>query len=579
MFTGCGTALVTPFRHDRRSMSPRLRDLVRRQIDAGIDFLVPCGTTGESPTLTRAEHLRVVEITVEEAAGKVPVLGGAGGYNTHEVIELARELETLGADGILSVTPYYNKPTQEGLYQHYKAIADAVPLPIVVYSVQGRTGVNVEPATLARLAQIENIVGVKEASGNISQMANVMHEVPPDFTVLSGDDAITIPLMALGGRGIVSVVSNEIPAEMTAARASLPARRFRSRARDPAPLPAADERQLRRIEPHSGEGRHGPDGPARSGIPPADGARPAPPAWRRSRRCSSRWASPWSVAALQAEIEALFDDKPGDYTADDFAAVRRIQGRAEPRPRSAPPSRTTSAAPAGASTPGSRKASCWAFAWAASWICPSGALAVLRQVHLPGQAASLPKASVRIVPGGSSIRDGCYLGKGVTCMPPMYINAGAYVGEGTMVDSHALVGSCAQIGQQLPHLGRQPDRRRAGAGRRAAGDRGRRRAGRRQLRRLRRHRGEAPRGARHRHDPQSLHAGLRPGPQTEIYRATDDEPLVIPEEAVVVAGSRAVTSGPGKDWGISIYTPVIVKYRDAKTDTRIQLEDSSLSID
>ena len=215
MFTGCGTALVTPFRRDQSLDEPKLRDLVRRQIDAGIDFLVPCGTTGESPTLTRAEHLRVVEITVQEAAGKTPVLGGAGGYNTREVIELALELQRIGADGILSVTPYYNKPTQEGLYQHYKAIAAAVSLPIIVYSVQGRTGVNVEPATLARLAKIENIVGVKEASGNISQMANVIHEVPPGFHVLSGDDSITIPLMALGGRGIVSVVANEIPAEMT----------------------------------------------------------------------------------------------------------------------------------------------------------------------------------------------------------------------------------------------------------------------------------------------------------------------------------------------------------------------------
>jgi 4-hydroxy-tetrahydrodipicolinate synthase len=215
MFTGCGTALVTPFRQDQSLDEPKLRDLVRRQIDAGINFLVPCGTTGESPTLTRAEHIRVVQITVEEAAGKTPVLGGAGGYNTHEVIELALELKRIGADGILSVTPYYNKPTQEGLYQHYKAIAAAVPLPIIVYSVQGRTGVNVEPSTLARLAQIENIVGVKEASGNISQMANVVQEVPPGFHVLSGDDAITIPLMALGGRGIVSVVANEIPAEMT----------------------------------------------------------------------------------------------------------------------------------------------------------------------------------------------------------------------------------------------------------------------------------------------------------------------------------------------------------------------------
>jgi 4-hydroxy-tetrahydrodipicolinate synthase len=188
---------------------------VQRQIASGIDFLVPCGTTGESPTLTRSEHLRVVEITLEEAKGKVPVLAGAGGYNTAAVIELARELGRLGADGILSVTPYYNKPTQEGLFQHYQAIAAAVPLPIVVYSVQGRTGVNVEPATLARLARIENIVGVKEASGNISQMANVLHEVPAGFHVLSGDDAITIPLVALGGRGIVSVASNEIPREMT----------------------------------------------------------------------------------------------------------------------------------------------------------------------------------------------------------------------------------------------------------------------------------------------------------------------------------------------------------------------------
>jgi 4-hydroxy-tetrahydrodipicolinate synthase len=215
MFTGCGTALVTPFTDNSALDEPTLRRLVRRQIDAGINFLVPCGTTGESPTLTRAEHLRVIEITLEEAEGKVPVLAGAGGYNTHEVIELARELERMGVDGILSVTPYYNKPTQRGLFLHYQAIAEAVRLPIVVYSVQGRTGINVEPATLAKLARIPNIVGVKEASGNIAQMANVVHQVPPEFAVLSGDDAITIPLMALGGRGIVSVVSNEIPAEMT----------------------------------------------------------------------------------------------------------------------------------------------------------------------------------------------------------------------------------------------------------------------------------------------------------------------------------------------------------------------------
>jgi 4-hydroxy-tetrahydrodipicolinate synthase len=215
MFTGCGTALVTPFRRDLSLDEAAVRKLVRRQLQAGINFLVPCGTTGENPTLSRAEHLRIVEITLEEAKGKAPVLAGAGGYNTQEVIELAREVERLGADGILSVTPYYNKPTQEGLYQHFKAIAGAVRVPIVVYSVQGRTGVNVEPATLARLAQIDNIVGVKEASGNITQMANVIQQVPEKFAVLSGDDAITLPLIALGGRGIISVVSNEIPAEMT----------------------------------------------------------------------------------------------------------------------------------------------------------------------------------------------------------------------------------------------------------------------------------------------------------------------------------------------------------------------------
>jgi 4-hydroxy-tetrahydrodipicolinate synthase len=215
MFSGCGTALVTPFQRDLSLDEATLRKLVRRQIQAGINFLVPCGTTGENPTLTRAEHLRIVEITVEEAKGKTPVLAGAGGYNTQEVIELAREVERLGAHGILSVTPYYNKPTQEGLYQHFKAIAEAIRIPIVAYSVQGRTGVNVEPATLARLAQIQNIVGVKEASGNIAQMASILQQVPDSFTVLSGDDAVMLPLIALGGRGVISVVSNEIPAEMT----------------------------------------------------------------------------------------------------------------------------------------------------------------------------------------------------------------------------------------------------------------------------------------------------------------------------------------------------------------------------
>ena len=213
-FRGCGTALVTPFRRDLSLDEDGLRRLVRRQLEAGIHFLVPCGTTGESPTLTRREHLRVVEVTLEQAKGKCPVVAGCGGYNTAEVIELARELESMGADGLLSVTPYYNKPTQEGLYQHYKAIAASTRLPVVIYSVAGRTGVNVEPATVRRLAEIDNIVGIKEASGNIAQMAQICATVPDDFDVLSGDDSITLALAALGGRGVISVASNEIPGPM-----------------------------------------------------------------------------------------------------------------------------------------------------------------------------------------------------------------------------------------------------------------------------------------------------------------------------------------------------------------------------
>lgn len=215
IFTGCGTALVTPFRPDLSIDEIVLRRLLRRQVESGIDFIVPCGTTGESPTLAHAEHVRVVAIAVEEANGKVPVLAGAGGYNTAEVIALGKELEQVGVDGLLSVNPYYNRPTQEGLYQHFKAIADAVPLPIVLYNIPGRTGVNIETPTLRRLADVENIVAVKEASGNIGQMAAVAHAMPERFDMLCGDDALTIPLIALGGRGIVSVVSNEIPAQMT----------------------------------------------------------------------------------------------------------------------------------------------------------------------------------------------------------------------------------------------------------------------------------------------------------------------------------------------------------------------------
>src|SRR5580765_7395666 len=212
-FTGVGTALVTPFTKGGDLDEAAVRRLARRQIDAGVHFLCPCGTTGENPTLTDVERFRVIEIVVDESKD-VPVLAGAGGYDTRELIHMAAEMAHRGVSGFLSVTPYYNKPTQEGLYQHYRAFAESTLLPIVVYNVPGRTGVNVEPSTLARLAQIPNIVGVKEASGNVSQMCEVVRAVPADFLVLSGDDALTLPLMAIGEHGIISVAGNEIPAEM-----------------------------------------------------------------------------------------------------------------------------------------------------------------------------------------------------------------------------------------------------------------------------------------------------------------------------------------------------------------------------
>ncbi len=212
---GCGTAIVTPFRHDGAIDEPALRALVAWQVESGIDFLVPCGTTGETPTLDREEWIRVVDITVEVVAGRVPIVAGATSNSTRDAVQKARAIAARpGVDAILTASPYYNKPTQEGQYQHFKAIAEAVDQPLILYNVPGRTGANLEPATLARLAQIPNIAGVKEASGNIGQIAEVFNSVPDDFLVFSGDDAVTLPLMALGGVGVISVASNEIPREM-----------------------------------------------------------------------------------------------------------------------------------------------------------------------------------------------------------------------------------------------------------------------------------------------------------------------------------------------------------------------------
>ena len=212
-FTGVGTALITPFTRDGSLDEAAVTRLARRQVDAGVHFLSPCGTTGEAPTLTHREKLRVVELVLGEAKGKVPVLAGAGGYDTREVIELARDMERVGADGLLSVTPYYNKPTQEGLYQHFKAIAEATSLPIVLYNVPGRTGVNMSADTTLRLSEIPNIVAIKEQP-DLPQMSQIISGAREDFIVLSGDDPVTVAVMAIGGKGVISVASNEAPAEM-----------------------------------------------------------------------------------------------------------------------------------------------------------------------------------------------------------------------------------------------------------------------------------------------------------------------------------------------------------------------------
>ena len=211
---GCGTALVTPFTSAGRVDESALAALVDRQIREGIHFLVPCGTTGESPTLTHDEHLAVVETTVRAAAGRVPVVAGAGGNDTAKVIAMTAELERIGADAVLSVSPYYNKPTQEGIYRHYRALAESTGLPVIVYNVPGRTGSNVLPDTLLRLAEVPRIAGVKEASGDMSQIGEICTRAPEGFRIFSGDDSLTLPLIASGGHGVISVASNEAPGPM-----------------------------------------------------------------------------------------------------------------------------------------------------------------------------------------------------------------------------------------------------------------------------------------------------------------------------------------------------------------------------
>jgi 4-hydroxy-tetrahydrodipicolinate synthase len=212
---GCGTALVTPFHQDGSIDDAALRNLVEWQIESRIDFLVPCGTTGETPTLTHDEWLHVIDTTVEVAAGRVPIVAGATSNSTQDAVAKAKEVASrAGVDAILTASPYYNKPTQEGQYRHFRAIAEAVDKPIVLYNVPGRTGANLEPGTVGRLAEVPNIIAVKEASGNMTQIAEVRNATPEHFLIFSGDDAVTLPVIALGGVGVISVASNEIPREM-----------------------------------------------------------------------------------------------------------------------------------------------------------------------------------------------------------------------------------------------------------------------------------------------------------------------------------------------------------------------------
>ena len=212
---GCGTALVTPFRSDTQLDLESYRKLIRWQLDSGIHFLVPSGTTGESVTLNEEEYREVIRTCVETAAGAVPVVAGAGTNNTAQAIHLATIAQQEGADALLAVTPYYNKPTQEGLVLHFSKIAESISLPVVLYNVPGRTIINITAKTALRLAQVDNIIAVKEASGDLGQVMQILNRRPSDFVVLSGDDSLTLPIMAMGGEGIISVASNLIPAEMS----------------------------------------------------------------------------------------------------------------------------------------------------------------------------------------------------------------------------------------------------------------------------------------------------------------------------------------------------------------------------
>ena len=454
MFTGVGTALVTPFTKSGDLDESRVRRLGRRQIDARHPLPRALRHDRREPDADRRRAARgSSRSSSTKRAARCRSSPAPAATTRRRSFTWPTRCGSAGASGLLSVTPYYNKPTQEGLYQHYRAIAESTPLPIVVYNVPGRTGVNVEPATLARLAAIPNIVGVKEASGNMTQMCEVCRAVPPDFIVLSGDDALTLPLMAVGGRGVISVASNEIPAEMVQMVEAAERERLRRGARDSRAHPAADAGQLRRSEPDPGEGGDGGDGPARRGLPAADGAAASRSRARRSCKvlkelgsaegalCSNRVRTGLEPAeSSQSEIEML----------EIRASMPLVDRRRRPpiATRRARRSRELREALSAGTVRAAEPDRVEPDRLAREHLGEAGDSARL-PVRRPRRRLDGPRplpfydkdtlplkrpglaAGVRIVPGGSAIRDGAYLAPGVICMPPMYVNIGAWVGEPT----------------------------------------------------------------------------------------------------------------------------------------------------
>ena len=330
---------MTPFSADGAVDETALRNLVAWQVESGIDFLVPCGTTGETPTLTHDEWLRVIDVTIEVAAGRVPIVAGATSNSTQEAVAKAKEVAARpGVDAILTASPYYNKPTQEGQYRHFRAIAEAVDKPLILYNVPGRTSANIEPATLARLSEVPNIAGVKEASGNITQIAEVLNVVPETFLVFSGDDAITLPVIALGGVGIVSVASNEIPREMAEMTRAALANDWQAARSDSPQISSADAGQLHRVESVAREGCPGHDGQDSGNLSPAAASDAPRHALEAPEDCHRCWAArPHSSARRSDRILRL--RKLGGGTAQGDPAPRILWSmqfgqRAPVRPRS-----------------------------------------------------------------------------------------------------------------------------------------------------------------------------------------------------------------------------------------------------